>query len=113
MDELVMRLSTAKHPVETVRPEKTAGALKECIDRDYVHIMFTETGTELGVQLDRSNCDLNGDFQNGVGKIHIEGGLTLNYEKVRVVADIDLSTLEGEGNLVPVSDSEYNLMMGK
>ena len=50
MDELVARLSAGDHPVEaSLRPEKTIKALKECIDRGYVHIKFTETegGTEL------------------------------------------------------------------
>ena len=56
MDELVARLSAGDHPVEaSLRPEKTIKALKECIDRGYVHIKFTETegGTELGLKLDR------------------------------------------------------------
>ena len=39
--------------------------------------------------------------------------LTLNYDKVKCVADIDLSTLEGKGYLVPVSDEEYVKIMGK
>lgn len=35
------------------------------------------------------------------------------YDKVRCVADIDLSTCEGKGYLVPVSDEEYEEIMGK
>lgn len=112
MNDLVARLSKGKHPIETARPEKTSTALKECIERQYVHILFKETGTELGTKLDLKKCNFSSaDFEERKGKIHLEGGLTLNYEKVRVVADIDLDTLEGEGFLVRVSDEEYaNLM---
>lgn len=113
LNELVERL-TKSQGVETARPEKTAKALKECIDRDYVHVMFVKTGTELGVQLYRPDCNFTkADFDNATGSVHIEGGLTLNYDKVRCVADIDLSTCEGKGHLVPVGDEEYKAIMGK
>jgi hypothetical protein len=113
MNELVERL-TKSQPVETARPEKTAKALKDCIDRDYVHVMFKNTGTELGVQLDRRDCKFHeGDFENAKGKVHIVGGLILNYDKVRCLADIDLTTCEGTGQLQPVDDAEYDLIMGK
>lgn len=113
LNELVVRLGK-EQKVETARPEKTAQALKECIDRDYVHVMFVKTGTELGVQLYRPDCNFTkGDFENAKGTVHIEGGLILNYDKVRCVADIDLSTCEGKGRLVPVSDAEYEEIMGK
>lgn len=112
MSELVERL-TKSQPVETSRIEKTAKALKECIDRDYVHVMFKKTGTEVGVQLDRRDCRFErGDFQKATGVVHVVGGLILNYDKVRCVADIDLSTCEGEGYLEPVSDEEYERIMG-
>jgi hypothetical protein len=113
LNELVVRLSKEQE-VETARPEKTAKALKECVDRDYVHVMFKKTGTEVGVQLYRPDCRFDeGDFENSKGKVHIEGGLILNYDKVRVVADIDLTTCEGTGKLVPVDDDEYEHIMGK
>jgi hypothetical protein len=113
LNELVVRLSKEQE-VETARPEKTAKALEECIDRDYVHVMFKKTGTEVGVQLYRPDCRFDeGDFENSKGKVHIEGGLILNYDKVRVVADIDLTTCEGTGKLVPVDDDEYEHIMGK
>ena len=113
LNELVERL-TKEQEVETARPEKTAKALKECIDRDYVHVMFVKTGTELGVQLYRPDCNFTkADFENAKGNVHIEVGLTLNYDKVRCVADIDLTTCEGKGRLVPVSDEEYSEIMGK
>jgi uncharacterized protein YbdZ (MbtH family) len=107
---LVDKLCAGKHPVEaSLRPEKTAKRLKEAIDRNYVHIKFTDTkgGTELGVRLDNEACDFNqADFENGTGTAHIEGGLTLDYVKVRCIADIDLKTLEGKGKLKKVGVSD-------
>jgi uncharacterized protein YbdZ (MbtH family) len=105
-DDLVTRLCKGRHPVEiSLRSGKTARRLKERIDLGYVHIKFTETrgGTELGVRLDRDALDLSrADFENQVGTLRLEGELSLNYVKVRCVADIDLRTLKGEGHLAPV-----------
>ena len=113
MNELVERL-TKEQPVETARPEKTAKALKECIDRDYVHVMFKNTGTEVGIQLDRRDCKFDeGNFEEAKGAVHLVGGLILNYDKVRCIADIDLTTCEGTGRLEPVSDEEYDELMGR
>jgi uncharacterized protein YbdZ (MbtH family) len=107
-DDLVKRLSEGDHPVEaSLRPAKTVQALKERIDLGYVHIKFTGTrgGTELGVRLDPDAIDISqADFENATGTVHLEGGLTLNYVKVRCIADIDLQTLAGTGHLVPVED---------
>jgi len=101
---IVDRLSDGVHQVEVaLRPERTAKLFKEAIDRDYVHIKFTQTrgGTELGFRLDRNKSDLSaGDFANATGTVHVEGDLTLDYVKIKCVADIDLSTLEGKGHLV-------------
>jgi uncharacterized protein YbdZ (MbtH family) len=103
---LVERLCEGDHAVEVgLRPEKTLKWFKEAIDRDYVHIKFTQTkgGTELGFRLDRSASDFSAaDFENGVGTVHVEGNLTLDYVKVKCVADIDLSMLAGKGRLVKV-----------
>lgn len=100
---LVDRLSEGNHLIEVgLRPEKSIKLFKEAIDRGYVHIRFPETrgGTELGVRLDRDACDFSvADFENGNGAIHLEGSLTLDYVKVKCVADIDLGTLEGKGHL--------------
>ena len=102
-DDLVDRLCTGDHPVEvTLRAEKTGQALKENIDRGYVHIKFTDTqgGTELRVRLDAALIDIGrADFEKCIGNIHLAGGLTLNYVEVRCVADIDLHTLRGQGHL--------------
>ncbi len=113
LNELVVRL-TKEQEVECARPEKTAEALKECIDRDYVHVMFKKTGTEIGIQLDRRFCKFeNADFKNAKGTVHLVGGLTLNYDKVKCIADIDLKTCEGVGCLEPVSDEDYTIMMSQ
>lgn len=105
-DNLVKFLSEGDHPVEiTLRPEKTVGLLREAIDRGYVLVKFTNTrgGTELGVRLDGDNTDLSqADFDKQRGKVHLVGGLTLNYAKVRCIADIDLQTLTGQGHLESV-----------
>jgi len=101
---LVDRLCEGKHPVEVgLRPEPTVARFKEAIDRNYVHIKFTQTrgGTELGVRLDRDRCDFSeADFELGTGSVHVEGDLTLDYVKVRCAADIELPSLEGKGYLV-------------
>jgi len=108
MNELVQRLSQGDHPVEaSLKPEKTVAALKESIDRGYVHIKFTNTrgGTDLGVRLNQEASNLNlADFENQTGEVHLVGDLTLNYVKVRAVADIDLKTLEGKGHLEPIEE---------
>lgn len=109
MNELVQRLSQGNHPVEaSLKPEKTVAALKESIDRGYVHIKFTNTKgeTDLGVRLDHEVSSLKeADFEHQVGKVHLVGNLTLNYVKVRCIADIDLETLEGKGYLEPIEKS--------
>lgn len=107
--DLVDRLCEGTHPVEVgLRPERTVQLFKEAIDRDYIHIKFTNTkgGTELGFRLDRDNSDLNGNFENATGSVHVEGSLTLDYVRVRCVADIDLKTLQGTGHLVKLEASE-------
>ena len=106
MNELVQRLSSGEHSVEaSLRPEKTATALKESIDRGYVHIKFTNTrgGTDLGVRLDPEASNLQeADFEHQTGRVHLVGNLTLNYVKVRCIADIELASLEGKGHLEPM-----------
>jgi uncharacterized protein YbdZ (MbtH family) len=103
---LVERLCEGDHPVEVgLRPEKTVKLFKEAIDRDYIHIKFTQTrgGTELGFRLDRVASNFSdADFENGSGTAHVEGNLTLDYVKVKCVADVNLNTLAGKGRLVKV-----------
>ena len=102
-DDLVGFLATGAHPVEAgLRPDKSVKRLQEALERGFVHIKFTDTrgGTELGFELDRKASDLSlADFERKTGRIHVEGNLTLNYQKVRCVADLNLETLTGEGHL--------------
>ena len=107
-DDLVQSLAAGSHPVEvSLRPEKSVDIFRECIDRGYVHVKFTATrgGTELGVRLDQNVSDIShANFENQTGIVHLVGGLTLNYVKVRCIADIDLRTLAGQGYLEIIED---------
>lgn len=107
MNDLVKRLSEKEHPIQANRPDTTGEALKERIDLNYVHILFEETGTEIGIKLDRSKCDLSkADFVGSNGDIRLEGALTLNYEKVRCIAEFSLKTMKGKGKLQPIENEE-------
>ena len=101
---LVERLSSGRHPVEAaLRPEKTATALKACIDHDRVRVRFVDTQgpTELGMKLDKATSDIrSADFEHATGAVHLEGDLTLDDVKVRCIVDLDLATLCGEGYLL-------------
>lgn len=103
MNDLVKRLSEGSHPVEvSLRPERTMKLFREMLDREYLLVKFTQTrgGTELGFKLDKSRSDLTqADLQAETGKLRVSGELTLDYVPVRVVADIDLPSLEGQGHL--------------
>jgi uncharacterized protein YbdZ (MbtH family) len=107
---LVDRLCEGDQEIEVgLRPEKSVKLFKAAVDRDYIHIKFVQTqgGTELGFRLDRSASDFRAaDFENEKGTVHVEGGLTLDYIRVKCVADIDLSTLAGKGRLVKVEVKE-------
>jgi len=109
-DDLVDRLSSGQHRIEvSLRPERTVGALKECLDRGFVLIRFVDTrgGTELGMRLDRNACETaRADFSAGTGSIHLEADLTLDYARVRCIADIDLATLTGQGGLRALAKPE-------
>ena len=113
MNELVTKLTERQHVVAS-RPTQTAESLRESIDRDYVHILFTETDTELGIRLRRNECKFESvDFSNAKGTVRLVGGLILDYSKVKCTADIDLSNCEGVGFLEPVTDEEYKILMNK
>jgi len=108
MNELVEMLVKAPHPV-IVERSNTAAELQEQIDRGYVLVKFTDTkgGTELGTQLDMSLTRLDeADFENEKGAVHLVGNLTLNYDRVQLAVDIDLSTLEGTGQLVLLEEGQ-------
>jgi uncharacterized protein YbdZ (MbtH family) len=103
-DTLVGRLSNGKYPVATSR-YKTASELGECIERGFVLVKFTGTrgGTEVGFRVSADRTDTaSADFKNGAGAVRLVGELTLDDEKVRCVAQIDLGSLAGEGYLEAV-----------
>src|SRR5262245_14409623 len=103
MNELVKRLAEGEHAIEAgLQPEQSAAELKRRIERGYGHIQFVDTrgGTELGMRLDPAACDVGlADFAKGTGRVHLVGNLTLNYDKVRLIADVDVGTLKGQGRL--------------
>ena len=103
MNDLVKRLSEGSHPVEvSLRPERTIKLFREMLDREYLLIKFTQTkgGTELGFKLDKARSDLTqADLEAQTGRLRVCGELTLDYVPVRVVADIELPSLEGQGHL--------------
>jgi uncharacterized protein YbdZ (MbtH family) len=103
---LVDRLCKGDHTVEVdLRPDKTLKSFKEAIDRNFIHIKFVQTkgGTELGFALDQEGSDLSrANFEAGTGIVHVEGVLTLDYVKVRCIADLDLNTLKGRGHLAKI-----------
>src|ERR1700722_4353801 len=99
---LVDRLSQGTHAVEIViPPAATLAALKDCLDRNYVHVKFTGTrgGTELGIRLEKG-AKRPGEGEGTTGGWHLEGNLTLDFVPVRCIADIDLQTMRGQGYLV-------------
>ena len=108
MDDLVQRLSKGDHPVTVGGPKTSLEEFKKRVeDMGYVFIKFTGTrgGTDLGVRVDKSATDLSqAHFDQQTGIAHVEGTLTLNYVKVRCVADIDLQTLDGTGHLVALEE---------
>jgi len=108
MDDLVKRLSEGDHPVTVGGPKPSLEEFQKRVeDMGYVFIKFTGTrgGTDLGVRVDKSATDLSQtNFTQRSGTAHIEGTLTLNYVKVRCIADIDLASLNGTGHLVVLEE---------
>jgi hypothetical protein len=108
MDDLVQRLSEGDHPVTVGGPKPSLAEFRHRVEEmGYVFIKFTGTrgGTDLGVRVDKSATDLSqAYFDQATGIAHVEGTLTLNYVKVRCIADIDLETLNGTGHLVALEE---------
>ena len=106
MSVLVEKLSDGDHPVEvSIRPNRTPTGLRECLDKGYVYLKFTDTigGTDLYVPLEPGASDwVSADFERGTGHMKLVGRLTLDYVPVRCVADIDLETMTGKGHLQPI-----------
>lgn len=111
MDDLVRRL-LKKQPIDF---EPRSGSMEEIqerlIEMKFVFITFTQTngGTELGinVDLDLTKID-NANFNKAIGAIHVVGTCKLNYQEVRCIADVDLSTKKGFGYLEILDKKEKN-----
>lgn len=112
MDDLVQRLAEGKHTVIVGGPKPSLDEFRQRLEKlGYVFLKFTDTrgGTDLGVRVDRSATDLSrANFAQASGTVHVEGTLTLNYVKVRCVADIDLATLKGDGSLVILDEAQVS-----
>jgi hypothetical protein len=108
MDDLVQKLAQGSHPVSVGGPNPSLQEFQRRIeDMGYVFIKFTGTrgGTDLGVRVDKSAVNTSqASFEEQTGIVHVEGTLTLNYVKVRCIADIDLATLNGSGHLVVLEE---------
>jgi hypothetical protein len=103
MNDLVKRLSEGSHAVEiSLRPERTVKLFREMLDRGHVLVKFTETrgGTELGVPMDKTRCDLTqANFDQETGTVKVAGEITLDYVPVRVWAEVELPSMKGQGRL--------------
>ena len=110
MSELPHKLAKGDWKViATAGRDNTLEEFKAAVDREYVHVKFTETrgGTELGFRLDPEHTDLSGgDFEKGKGKVKVAGKLNLDGVDVRCEAEIDLSSLDGTGHLVILEPEE-------
>jgi uncharacterized protein YbdZ (MbtH family) len=108
-ESLVERLCVGDHPViVSLRPEPSVKGFKEALDNGYMRIKFTNTkgGTELGVRVDKDASDLvEANFDDGTGQVRVVGNLSLDYTKVRCIANIDLKTLDGVGHLEKVEEA--------
>lgn len=110
MSELPYKLAEGEHPivVSAVR-DNALEEFKAAVERQYVHIKFTETrgGTELGFELDDERSDFsNGDLDAGTGKVRVAGRIKLDGVPVWVVGDIDLAKMAGKGHLEIIEEEE-------
>jgi hypothetical protein len=79
---------------------RTAGELKEAVEREYVLLELTDAlgGTRLDMALDGGACAAEG-ADHAADRDHLEGDLELNGVPVRLHADLDIGSLVGEGHL--------------
>lgn len=105
MNDLVKRLSEKQTHVAFEKRTKTLQEIQKRIQDGFVFVTFTQTrgGTELGINIEKELSDFsNANFDQGTGKIKLSGTCELNYNKVRCIANVDLSNMEGEGILIPL-----------
>lgn len=105
-ESLVDRLCAGDQPVTiALRPDPSVKAFKAAMDGGYLRVKFTNTkgGTELGFKVDKEASDMSeANFNEGTGRVRVVGSLSLDYSKVRCIANIDLQTLAGVGHLEKV-----------
>jgi hypothetical protein len=105
MTDLPHRLSQSNMKV-TFRPRRgdARTELTEAVGRKYVRFTEMQDGTGPGFQLDEARPDLAGTrWERGEGTLRLAGDLKLDGVPLRVVAGIDLASVEGVGRLEPVA----------
>ena len=99
-NDLVERLERPQEVTAGIRPEPLLKYFKEQVDRGYIFMRFADTGTELGIEIARHECDLSAcDWEHGRGVAKFVGDLVVNYNRVRYRGDLNLETLRGRGRL--------------
>ena len=103
MDDLIYYLSKSQ-PVDVKGTCRGITEFRAFIDLDYVHVRFIVFSRPVGFGfgLDKPRCSLDAcDFEAGSGVAHLEGAPAyFNSVYARIVADINLATLEGEGRFI-------------
>ena len=103
VESLPIRLSRGPQRVELNLGESpTIDELLRQVETGYVHVRFTETrgGTNLAIPLEAGVAErIKAQAAAGAGTVPVAGGITLDYVPVRCVADIDLATFTGTGQL--------------
>jgi len=110
MDYLVEKLLNKQHIDFESRTESMQEIKERLTEMKFVFVTFTETngGTELGINVDLALTNIrNADFEQGTGVISVVGTCKLNYQRIRCIAEVDLSTKKGTGYLEPL-DEAYN-----
>jgi hypothetical protein len=104
INETVHPFTQEPHPVAIDwSPEATVADIKDGIERGFIPVAFVEAPDlpGVGITLDPEATDLSGaDWDGDRGSIRLEGqGTIYAVGKVRVVADIDLATKAGRGQI--------------
>ena len=95
MSALVEKLSRGEHPVSLARYKDIAG-FKQAIERGFVLVRFqTRNSTEIDVSLEENANGIDLESKS----INLRGSLTLDYQPVRCIANVDLESLTGYGRL--------------
>jgi hypothetical protein len=102
MDSLVKRLSIGTHPIAFESRTTDFSEIKERLDHGFVFVTFTGTrgGTELGINVEPKLSNFEAaNFEAQKGSLRIIGTCEIDYQKVRCIAEVDLSTKQGIGHL--------------